>query len=85
MTAAAGALHGAPAEAATRATDDRTAQRRPLETMLPDFGEPTVQPFPQALHETRAAAAGLDALVVYGDREPVIASLDRPEADPNSQ
>ena len=53
--------------------------------MLPDVGEPTAQPFPQALRETRAAAAGLDALVVYGDREPVIASLDRPKADPNSQ
>ena len=44
---------------------------------LPEFGEPTVQPsIPTALYEARVAAAmkrareaGLDALIVYGDRE----------------
>ncbi|MBZ9676893.1 aminopeptidase P family N-terminal domain-containing protein [Mesorhizobium sp. ES1-1] len=44
---------------------------------LPEFGEPTVMPLiARSLHETRiealmalAAAAGLDGVVVYGDRE----------------
>lgn len=48
-----------------------------IEAGLPAFGEPTVQPtIPAATHRTRVAAAlaaadaaGLDALVVYGDRE----------------
>ena len=48
-----------------------------IEADLPEFGEPTVQPeIPRAMHEARVAAAlarakaaGLDALVVYADRE----------------
>ena len=47
------------------------------EVALPEFGLPSVQPFiPLAMYEARigaalegAAAAGYDALVVYGDRE----------------
>lgn len=50
---------------------------RLVEIDLPAFGEPTVQPvIPTATYEARVAAAldraapaGLDALVVYGDRE----------------
>jgi Xaa-Pro aminopeptidase len=48
-----------------------------IEAALPAFGEPTVQPsIPAATYRARmaaalarAAAGGLDALVVYGDRE----------------
>jgi hypothetical protein len=48
-----------------------------IEADLPEFGEPTLQPtIPAAIHAARqhaalarAQAAGLDALVVYGDRE----------------
>jgi hypothetical protein len=46
-----------------------------ITTDLPDFGEPTIQPtIPTATHQARVAAAlnratGLDALVIYGDRE----------------
>ena len=48
-----------------------------IDTVLPEFGEPTVQPtIPGATYQarvaaalTRATAAGHDALVVYGDRE----------------
>lgn len=50
---------------------------RLIETELPEFGEPTVQPeVPAATYAARmqaalarAKAAGMDALVVYGDRE----------------
>jgi len=50
---------------------------RLIETKLPEFGEPSVQPaVPGAVYRARlaealrrAAAQGLDALVVYGDRE----------------
>ncbi|HEY8383674.1 MAG TPA: aminopeptidase P family N-terminal domain-containing protein [Microvirga sp.] len=56
------------------------ASRRPsrlAEIQLPEFGEPTVQPeIPAATYEARLEqvrrrmkAEGLDALVVYGDRE----------------
>lgn len=48
-----------------------------IDAVLPEFGEPTVQPtVPPATYRARmrealkrAAAAGLDGLVVYGDRE----------------
>ena len=48
-----------------------------IEASLPEFGEPVVQPaIPTSVHEARVAGAlarakaeGLDALVVYGDRE----------------
>ena len=48
-----------------------------IEVGLPEFGEPTVEPaIPTAVHEARVAGAlarakaeGLDALIVYGDRE----------------
>ncbi len=48
-----------------------------LDVDLPDFGEPTIQPvIPGSVYDVRVAAAlararieGLDALVVYGDRE----------------
>jgi hypothetical protein len=48
-----------------------------VEANLPEFGEPIVEPaIPTAVHEARVAGAlarakaeGLDALVVYGDRE----------------
>lgn len=54
-----------------------TRSSRLAEIDLPDFGEPTVQPeIPRAIYEARVAAAlarardeGLDALVVYADRE----------------
>ena len=50
---------------------------RLIETYLPIFGEPTVQPeisgatYAARMHDAvaRAKAAGMDALVVYGDRE----------------
>ncbi len=47
-----------------------------IDAVLPEFGEPTVQPtVPPATYRARMqealkrAAAGLDGLVVYGDRE----------------
>ena len=48
-----------------------------IETSLPEFGEPNVEPaIPTSVHEARVASAlarakaeGLDALVVFGDRE----------------